>query len=94
MEQERQGLPGATGRPCLPNPPLLTCIRRACGEFWRPGHLKFWKKKPVGVEFAKHFRAHLGPIHDLAVSPMETLPCNSHPAGKAQPETLTPRSIP
>ncbi|KAM7275776.1 hypothetical protein ACFE04_017642 [Oxalis oulophora] len=32
------------------------------------GHLKFWKKKAVGVEFAKHFRSHLGPIEGLAVS--------------------------
>ncbi|KAJ8498214.1 hypothetical protein OPV22_008766 [Ensete ventricosum] len=32
------------------------------------GHLKFWKKKPLGIEFAKHFRSHLGPIEDLAVS--------------------------
>lgn len=33
-----------------------------------PGHLKFWKKKPTGIEFAKHFRSHLGPIEGLAVS--------------------------
>ena len=26
------------------------------------GHLKFWKKKAEGVEFAKHFRAHLGAV--------------------------------
>ena len=32
------------------------------------GHLKFWKKKPVGIEFAKHFRSHLSPIEGLAVS--------------------------
>ncbi|KAG6761770.1 hypothetical protein POTOM_035003 [Populus tomentosa] len=32
------------------------------------GHLKFWKKKPIGIEFAKHFRSHLGPIEGLAVS--------------------------
>ena len=32
------------------------------------GHLKFWKKQPRGVEFAKHFRAHLGPVTALAVS--------------------------
>ncbi|KAK8960794.1 hypothetical protein KSP40_PGU012408 [Platanthera guangdongensis] len=31
------------------------------------GHLKFWKKKPTGIEFAKHFRSHLGPIEGLAV---------------------------
>jgi len=32
------------------------------------GHVKFWKKKAVGIEFAKHFRAHIGPIEGLAVS--------------------------
>ncbi|KAK3041246.1 hypothetical protein RJ639_001529 [Escallonia herrerae] len=32
------------------------------------GHLKFWKKKGLGIEFAKHFRSHLGPIEGLAVS--------------------------
>ncbi|XP_071723105.1 peptidyl-prolyl cis-trans isomerase CYP71-like [Rutidosis leptorrhynchoides] len=32
------------------------------------GHLKFWKKKASGIEFAKHFRSHLGPIEGLAVS--------------------------
>lgn len=31
------------------------------------GHLKFWKKKAIGIEFAKHFRSHLGPIEGLAV---------------------------
>lgn len=38
------------------------------------GHLKFWKKKTVGIEFAKHFRSHLGPIRGLAVS-MDGLLC-------------------
>lgn len=32
------------------------------------GHLKFWKKKAIGIEFAKHFRSHLGAIEGLAVS--------------------------
>lgn len=26
------------------------------------GHIKFWKKRATGIEFAKHFRAHLGPV--------------------------------
>ena len=26
------------------------------------GHIKFWKKRAQGVEFAKHFRAHVGPV--------------------------------
>ena len=32
------------------------------------GHLKFWKKTAVGIEFAKHFRSHLNAIEGLAVS--------------------------
>ncbi|MCL7028182.1 hypothetical protein MKW94_007373 [Papaver nudicaule] len=39
------------------------------------GHLKFWKKKPIGIEFAKHFRSHLGPIEGLAVSSDGLLCC-------------------
>lgn len=26
------------------------------------GHIKFWKKRATGIEFAKHFRAHMGPV--------------------------------
>lgn len=26
------------------------------------GHLKFWKKTPTGIEFAKHYRAHVGSV--------------------------------
>jgi peptidylprolyl isomerase domain and WD repeat-containing protein 1 len=32
------------------------------------GHIKFWKKLALGVEFAKHFKAHLGSVTGLAVS--------------------------
>uniref|UniRef100_A0A061RJB2 peptidylprolyl isomerase n=1 Tax=Tetraselmis sp. GSL018 TaxID=582737 RepID=A0A061RJB2_9CHLO len=32
------------------------------------GHLKFWRKMPQGIEFAKHYRAHVGSVHALAVS--------------------------
>ena len=32
------------------------------------GHLKFWKKLMAGVQFVKHFKAHLGPIVDLQSS--------------------------
>ncbi|KAK7272208.1 hypothetical protein RJT34_28677 [Clitoria ternatea] len=39
------------------------------------GHLKFWKKRPIGIEFAKHFRSHLGPIEGLAVSADGLLCC-------------------
>ncbi|XVF69132.1 hypothetical protein PTKIN_Ptkin11bG0056200 [Pterospermum kingtungense] len=39
------------------------------------GHLKFWKKKATGIEFAKHFRSHLGPIEGLAVSEDGLLCC-------------------
>ncbi|KAK9907373.1 hypothetical protein WJX75_002432 [Coccomyxa subellipsoidea] len=32
------------------------------------GHIKFWKKRATGIEFAKHFRAHMGPVKGLSVS--------------------------
>lgn len=32
------------------------------------GHVKFWKKQAKGIEFVKHFRAHLGVIVCMAVS--------------------------
>ncbi|RLN61669.1 hypothetical protein BBP00_00005253 [Phytophthora kernoviae] len=32
------------------------------------GHVKFWKKMTKGIEFVKHYKAHLGEIHGLAVS--------------------------
>ncbi|KAL6040930.1 Peptidylprolyl isomerase domain and WD repeat containing protein 1, variant 3 [Balamuthia mandrillaris] len=41
----------------------------------KDGHLKFWKKKPEGIEFVKHFRAHLGPITCMAVSQDGSLLC-------------------
>nr|KAJ3417924.1 Peptidyl-prolyl cis-trans isomerase cyp15 [Polyrhizophydium stewartii] len=37
------------------------------------GHVKFWKKTDKGVEFVKHFRAHLGAIVAAAVSHDGTL---------------------
>ncbi|KAJ7976100.1 putative Peptidyl-prolyl cis-trans isomerase [Quillaja saponaria] len=51
---------------------VVTHVAVSAAEFFITGsvdgHLKFWKKKPIGVEFAKHFRSHLGPIEGLAVS--------------------------
>jgi peptidylprolyl isomerase domain and WD repeat-containing protein 1 len=32
------------------------------------GHVKFWKKTEKGIEFVKHFRAHLGVIVAIAVA--------------------------
>ncbi|KZS93693.1 WD40 repeat-like protein [Sistotremastrum niveocremeum HHB9708] len=32
------------------------------------GHLKLWKKQPTGIEFVKHYRAHLAPIVAVAAS--------------------------
>ncbi|DBA81879.1 TPA: hypothetical protein ACH3X1_007594 [Trebouxia sp. C0004] len=32
------------------------------------GHLKFWKKTPTGIEFAKHYRAHVGSLDGLTLS--------------------------
>lgn len=50
---------------CTPAYPV--CIFHAClvhnthtGSV--DGHVKFWKKQAKGIEFAKHFRAHLGPV--------------------------------
>jgi peptidylprolyl isomerase domain and WD repeat-containing protein 1 len=37
------------------------------------GHLKFWKKQEGGIEFVKHFRAHLGNIQGLAANVSGTL---------------------
>ncbi|KAL3518503.1 hypothetical protein ACH5RR_021092 [Cinchona calisaya] len=51
---------------------VVTHVAVSAAEFFitgsDDGHLKFWKKKPVGIEFAKHFRSHLGPVEGLAVS--------------------------
>lgn len=43
----------------------------------KDGHVKFWKKKPEGIEFVKHFRAHLGPITGLSVSHDGSLLCTT-----------------
>jgi peptidylprolyl isomerase domain and WD repeat-containing protein 1 len=32
------------------------------------GHVKFWKKMMKTIEFVKHYQAHLGAIHDMALS--------------------------
>ncbi|KAK1946870.1 Peptidyl-prolyl cis-trans isomerase CYP71 [Phytophthora citrophthora] len=32
------------------------------------GHVKFWKKMATGIEFVKHYKAHLKPVNGLAVS--------------------------
>ncbi|RYR79156.1 hypothetical protein Ahy_A01g004005 [Arachis hypogaea] len=51
---------------------VVTHVAVSAAEFFITGsidgHLKFWKKRPIGIEFAKHFRSHLGPIEGLAVS--------------------------
>ncbi|XP_055594558.1 peptidylprolyl isomerase domain and WD repeat-containing protein 1 [Uranotaenia lowii] len=41
------------------------------------GHVKFWKKMELGVEFVKHFRSHLAPINSLAVNFMGTYLCTA-----------------
>ncbi len=33
------------------------------------GVLNFWKKIPQGIEFAKKYKAHIGPIISLVASP-------------------------
>ncbi|KAK9892527.1 hypothetical protein WA026_020512 [Henosepilachna vigintioctopunctata] len=37
------------------------------------GHIKFWKKMEIGIEFVKHFRSHMGPITKIAVNIEGTL---------------------
>ena len=32
------------------------------------GHVKFWKKQEQGIEFVKHYRAHLAPIVGVSAS--------------------------
>jgi len=32
------------------------------------GHVKFWKKQPSGIEFVKHFIAHMGAVISLKCS--------------------------
>lgn len=32
------------------------------------GHVKFWKKMSRGIEFVKHYQAHLGSIHSMVLS--------------------------
>jgi peptidylprolyl isomerase domain and WD repeat-containing protein 1 len=32
------------------------------------GHLKLWKKQEVGIEFVKHYHAHLSPIVCVSAS--------------------------
>ena len=32
------------------------------------GHVKFWKKQEVGIEFVKHFRAHMGSIKYMTIN--------------------------
>lgn len=37
------------------------------------GHLKLWKKQEVGIEFVKHYRAHLQPVIGVSASADGTL---------------------
>jgi peptidylprolyl isomerase domain and WD repeat-containing protein 1 len=41
------------------------------------GHVKFWKKQEQGLEFVKHFRAHLGRITAVAVTSDGLLMCTA-----------------
>lgn len=37
------------------------------------GHIKFWKKQEIGIEFVKHFRTHLGNVQAISVNSTGTL---------------------
>lgn len=41
------------------------------------GHIKFWKKVELGIEFVKHFRSHLGPVVSLVVNAEGSLLCSA-----------------
>ncbi|EDW32896.1 GL10223 [Drosophila persimilis] len=41
------------------------------------GHIKFWKKGELGIEFVKHFRSHLVPIKSLSANASGTLLCSA-----------------
>eukprot|EP00124_Ichthyophonus_hoferi_P005140 Ihof_evm1s678 gene=Ihof_evmTU1s678 len=41
------------------------------------GHIKFWKKAELGIEFVKHFKSHLAPITDLSASKDGLLLCSA-----------------
>ena len=49
-----------TGIPCT----LYSALHRTdfIATASQDGHLKFWKKQEVGIDFVKHFRAHLGEL--------------------------------
>ncbi|EAL73116.1 WD40 repeat-containing protein [Dictyostelium discoideum AX4] len=32
------------------------------------GYVKFWKKQPIGIEFVKTFKSHVGPVSSLSIS--------------------------
>lgn len=58
---------------------VVTHVAVSAAEFFitgsADGHLKFWKKRPIGIEFAKHFRSHLGPIEGLALFRLALMVC-------------------
>ncbi|XP_020615590.1 peptidylprolyl isomerase domain and WD repeat-containing protein 1-like isoform X1 [Orbicella faveolata] len=41
------------------------------------GHIKFWKRQDEGVEFVKHFKAHMGVIHCIAASADGQILCST-----------------
>ncbi|KAL9918842.1 peptidylprolyl isomerase domain and WD repeat-containing protein 1 isoform 1-T2 [Glossina fuscipes fuscipes] len=41
------------------------------------GHIKFWKKMDEGIEFVKHFRSHLMPLHALVTNANGNLLCSA-----------------
>lgn len=49
------------------------------------GHLKFWKKKAEGVEFAKHFRAHLGGVDGALVRASVCMSAHAQDSGRGRP---------
>ena len=62
---------------CYPTPPPLPPVFSTDFLITASidGHVKFWKKQETGIEFVKHFRAHLGKVVGMATSSDGLLLC-------------------
>ena len=58
------------------------------------GHLKLWKKQEVGIEFVKHYRAHLQQIIGVSASADGTLFASVSEDGTAKASKAISRGCP
>jgi peptidylprolyl isomerase domain and WD repeat-containing protein 1 len=56
----------------MPSPPTFLDNKKCSTDFVITtsvdGHLKLWKKQDTGIEFVKHYRAHILPIVGVSAS--------------------------